>query len=339
MASKIKLVNVVNQTFQRKGRAALEKARSDLISEFSDNSPVSEAIRYFSQVTLEGVLPVFPALMAISCEAVGGKAERTIPIGSAMVFITGAADIHDDIIDNSTRKGFKRTVFGRFGKSIALLAGDSLLAKGLALMGEECAIISPTNHGTITNLVSTGVFKISNAQALESQMRGNLESSPDQCLQIIRLKSVVPELNMRIGAMLGDGKPSQVEILANVGRTFGVVSIVIDELNDLLNPQELRNRLTNECAPLPFLYAVQDDSIRDEILKLAKTKPLSNKNLELIAKKVLSSRKIDTLRKQMRALVNKEIRNSKTARTEKWWHTPKMLLLASIEYLNSIDVS
>ncbi|HMK94914.1 MAG TPA: polyprenyl synthetase family protein [Candidatus Limnocylindrales bacterium] len=339
MDSNNELVNAVTQTFQRKGIAALEKARSDLISEFSDDNPVSEAIRYFSRVTLEGVLPVFPALIAISCEAVGGKAENTVPIGSAMVCITGAADIHDDIIDNSTLKRFKRTVFGRFGKSIALLAGDSLLTKGLVLAGQECVRVSPTNHGIITNLLANGVFKISCAQALESQMLGNLELLPDQLFQIIRLKSVVTELNMRIGAIIGNGKPAQIETLANVGRTFGIVSIVIDEMNDLLNLQELRNRLTNECPPLPFLYAIQDDSVRTEIISLARTKPLTNKNLELISKKVLCSKKIDALREQMRTLVNSEISGNQSAETEKWWQTSKTLLSASIEYLNSIGIS
>ena len=50
----------------------------------------------------------------MSCEAVGGDAEKTTPFGEAIVLISAAADLHDDVIDQSFKKGQKQTVLGKF---------------------------------------------------------------------------------------------------------------------------------------------------------------------------------------------------------------------------------
>ena len=71
-----------------------------------------------------------PALFSLVCEAVGGDPDITMPIAISITLISGAIDIHDDIIDQSKTKGDQPTVFGKFGKDIALLVGDALMFKG-----------------------------------------------------------------------------------------------------------------------------------------------------------------------------------------------------------------
>ena len=85
----------------------MKNARKKMLLNFKDDSYTSQALRYFSKVTLHNALPVFPALISMSCEAVGGDTEKTTPFGEAIVLISAAADLHDDVIDQSFVKGTK----------------------------------------------------------------------------------------------------------------------------------------------------------------------------------------------------------------------------------------
>src|SRR5665647_1939688 len=112
--------------FIQKGGPAMKNARKTMLLNFKDGSLTSQALRYFAKVTLHNSLPVFPALISFSCEAVGGSAEKTTPFGEAFVLISSGADLHDDVIDQSVIKGSKQTVLGKFNAATAILAGDIL---------------------------------------------------------------------------------------------------------------------------------------------------------------------------------------------------------------------
>ena len=301
------LINSLKKIVDQRGKEALERARADLCSSFPGDDNVSMALRYFGETSLKGVLPVFPALISLSCEIVGGKTEKTISIGSAIILIAGAADIHDDVIDESSFKGSKRTVYGKFGKDVAILAGDVLLTRGLLQFQRECESIPEKQKERILFLLPRSVFDISRAETSEAIMRAKHDFSPETYLDIINLKSVVPELNMKIGAILGNGDAEIVETLGHFGRTFGIVSTVAEEFMDMLEHRELKNRLRNKCLPLPYLFALRDSSVRAKILP-PKHLSISGKNLEKIERNVLSSPEVGRLQKKMSKLVQIELK-------------------------------
>jgi geranylgeranyl pyrophosphate synthase len=303
------LINSLKKIVNQRGKKALERARVDLCSSFPGDDNVSIALRYFGKTTLKGVLPVFPALISLSCEIMGGKIEKTISIGSAIILIAGASDIHDDVIDESPLKGSKHTVYGKFGKDVAILAGDVLLTRGLLQFQRECESIPKGQKERILFLLPTSIFDISRAEALEAGMRAKHYFSPETYFEIIDLKSVVPELNMKIGAILGNGDEEIVETFGHFGRTFGIVSTVAEEFMDMVEHQELKNRLRNKCLPLPYLYALRDPSVRAKILP-SKYQSLSEKKLEEIERNVLSSPEVEKLRKKMSKLVHIELKKT-----------------------------
>src|SRR5512136_2279020 len=98
MADKSKLVEEMRHTINQSGGGALEIAENEITSKFASDDDVCLALKYFAKVTLRNALPVFPALISISCEAVGGNPDNTESIGGAITLIAGAADLHDDVI-------------------------------------------------------------------------------------------------------------------------------------------------------------------------------------------------------------------------------------------------
>jgi geranylgeranyl pyrophosphate synthase len=284
----------IRRIFKQKGGPAMKNARKTILCNFKDDTYSSQALRYFSKVTLQNALPVFPALISIACEAIGRDGEKTTPFGEAIVLISAAADLHDDVIDHSLVKGSKETVLGKFNAATTILAGDILLAQGFLQLTEAAESIPKTDSMKIMKLVSEAIFEICAAEALESKLRNNSGLMPDQFLEVIRLKAVVPELSMKIGAILGDASSEQVNSLGSFGRTYGVNSLIIEEFADLTNIEEVRNRLKNECFPLPIIYALQNEQIRTNLLPILCSN-LSEVTHNSIMEIVLDSKEIQVL--------------------------------------------
>ena len=225
----------------------MKNARRRLL-QFKDDSYSSQALRHLSKVTLHNALPVFPALVTWAYEAVGGSNEKATPFGEAILLISFAADLHDDVIDQSVTKGPKQTVLGKFNAPTTILAGDILLVEGFKKLTQAAEYLPKEKSNTIINCVSEAVIEICTAEALQLQLKKKLDLTPSEYYQVIRLKAVVPELCMKIGALLGTSNMEDVEGIAQYGRIYGINSSLIEEFADLLNIDEFRNRLRHEIA-------------------------------------------------------------------------------------------
>ena len=255
----------------------------------------------------------------MSCEAVGGDFEKTIPFGEAIVLISAAADLHDDVIDHSSMKGTKQTVLGKFNAGTSVLAGDILLALGFKQLIDAGELIPKNQSKEIMNLVSEAVFEICTAEALEIQLHNRLDLMPDEYHEVITLKAVVPELAMKIGAIIGNGNLKDVNSLGQFGRIYGVNSIIIEEFADLLNIEEFRNRLKNECIPLPVIYSLQNPEIKGNLEPILGVDLMDENTHKKIVKTILESPEIQVLEKilvsnvtieqeQLSKKINKKIR-------------------------------
>ena len=90
----------------------------------------------------------------------------------------------------------------------------------------------------------------------------------------------------RIGAMLGDGKTNEIEVLSNYGRRLGFLSRLADAVEDVLNIKgDLPNRIKYESVPLPLLYAARSSNKNRIIIE------------EIINKKKISAEDIKSIKR------------------------------------------
>ena len=279
MAPEEKLMQRAINLIEKRGQKAVEKSRQLAVLDGTEYEPLNEAIKYFMDEFWFDFL--HPALISLACEAVGGNVEDTISISAALVLLAGAADIHDDIIDESKIKGPYLTVYGKFGRDIAVLSGDALLLKGLYMLNEGLKPISKEKEKLVLESVRQAFLELCGGEAREASWRGKKEISRKEYLEIIRQKAAASEAATRIGAILGGGTEKEIELLGHYGRTYGILMTLRNEFIDVFEPDELRNRLRKECLPIPVLIAFHDDSRKTEILQLLKKK-LTAKNIEKI---------------------------------------------------------
>jgi geranylgeranyl pyrophosphate synthase len=304
MASEEKLGIQVRALLWEKGKAALEIAKQTILQEKIPFKPLQEALQFFI-LNWEDVL--HPALLSLACEAVGGKSADTTHVGAALVLLAGGADVHDDVIDQSAVKDSKPTVYGKFGKDLAVLVGDALLFKGFCALHEACEALPKAQKQAVLGLTEQAFFGISSAEAKEASLRGKIEPGvAEEYLEMIKLKAAVGEATTKIGAVLGGGTPEQIETLGHYGKTLAVLYTTRDEFIDTFELDELRNRVEKECLPLPVLYTLKDSGKVDEILRLVRANPITEKELELILDTVIDSKEATELKREMRSMIEEE---------------------------------
>ena len=298
------MMEKVKKLLEERGRKAYEVAKEEILNEEIGHKPVRDALEYFIEELWHNFQ--HPALLSLTCESVGGKPEDTTFIGAALVLLTGAADIHDDIIDQSETKGSKPTVFGKFGRDMALLVGDALLLKGFTLLGKACEDFPKKRGREIINLVKDAFFEIGVAEAKEASLRGNWDLAAEEYLDIIRMKAAIAEVTARIGAILGGGNSKEINALTHYGRTLGILMTIRDDFIDLFEVDELRNRAENECLPLPVLYAFRNTRKKSEIVRLLRKDKITEEQTEEILDLVLDMNEVQEVKKEMQLLIKKE---------------------------------
>lgn len=77
---------------------------------------------------------VRPALLLASAEAVGGPVGTAVPAATAVELLHNCTLLQDDVMDEDVTRRHRPTAWTLFGKSEAVLAGDSLLALAFAVL-------------------------------------------------------------------------------------------------------------------------------------------------------------------------------------------------------------
>ncbi len=295
-----KLMEKAGVILQERGRVAVELAKKTMLREQVDYLPLRDALRYF----MEGWKDfLHPALVSLACEAVGGKPEATAEVGASLVLLAAGADIHDDVIDESIIKWSEKTVYGKFGKDLAILVGDALLLRGVYMLHEACDMFEAVKKNAILDLVKSAFLEISGAEAAEAGMRGRIDISKQVYMEIIRHKVAAGEVATRIGALVGDGTPRDVETLAEYGRVFGVLLSMRDEFVDVFEQEELSNRVEKEVLPLPIIVTLADESKKSVLLEHLKGK-ITAEEIEGIVDIATSSAESVLLVSEMKKMID-----------------------------------
>ena len=299
MKTKEKLIEQVQRLLEERSQKSLETAKKEILQEKMECKEINDAFMYYVRNWND---VVHPGLLSIACEAVGGSADETIPIQVVMLLLTAAVDIHDDIIDESKTKYGKPTVFGRFGKDIALLVGDALLMKALVLLHKMEKQFPAEKMDAIWNIINSRFFELGDAEAFEASLKGNIDISPEECFQILKMKASTFEAHMRIGAIVGDGEQDIVDLIGNYGRTLGILLGIREDFIDVFEPEELQNRIKNECLPLPILYAFKNPQTKKIILTYLSKRKISDKDAERIVDIIFEEENVEMLRNKVKRL-------------------------------------
>jgi geranylgeranyl pyrophosphate synthase len=297
-----KLGEKIRKTLIQKSAKALTIAQQKILSEKPQSKEAQDAIEYYVANWKEAI---HTGLMAFTSEVAGGDPEKLLDMQVVMLLFAAAIDLHDDIIDNSLKKGGKFTVFGKFGRDITILLGDAFMIKGFALLNEAEEKLSPEKRKQVSTLIKQALFEVGDAHALELNFKRRWDADPNGYLKVLEKKAAIIEAEAKIGALVGGGKTREIEALGRYGRVLGLMGALREDFVDIFEVQELSNRIKNECLPIPIMYALQDAEASEEIYQILSKKKIKEEDSWRLVDIVYKTKTVKKLREEMlRNIVN-----------------------------------
>lgn len=275
------LLEQAKKIMEKEGAKGWNLARKALLNQETRSSQIKEALNYVVQ------LPDFfrPGLAAICSEAAGGTLEVTVPSSASLIMLGKAIGIHDDIVDNLKKRKKRQTLFGKFGKEIALIVSDILLFKGFTLLRKNSEIgISQKTEMKILETIDKFWFEQAEGEIFELVSRRQTTTTTQECLAKIKMRASELETVARIGAILGGGSENEIEASGKYGGLLGTAAILRDELVDMLEFDVLKHRIKYESLPLPMIYALQNHYAKTKISQIISKKQFSNHDMLTISK-------------------------------------------------------
>jgi geranylgeranyl pyrophosphate synthase len=337
-ASQEEIAEQLLKLLEERGKKAVEMARKTVLEEKIESKEVQEALQYFMNEYWHNVTR--PALLSLVCEAVGGDPDITTPIAISITLISGATGIHDDIIDQSKTKGSRPTVYGKFGKDIALLVGDALLFKGFNMLYKAVEKgVAPEKIVAISDVMKRAFFELGDAEALALHFRGRVDVTPEDYLCVVRKKAADIEAYTRISAILGDGSEEEIEALGEYGRLLGMLAILRADMIDMFDLKETIHRIKKEHLSLVILYALQNPEMNPVLRSLLKkTKTLKDaEKLSTFVDKAGGYIRMEECMNKLAEEAYLKIEKIKSNRKHLKLLVQGMLLPAWRSFLNTID--
>jgi geranylgeranyl pyrophosphate synthase len=259
----------LEKLLRERGKKGLDLARKAILEEKIESNRVKEAIKYYMMECWHDFTR--PALLSLVCEAVGGDPEITTQIAASITLISGATGIHDDIIDQSQIKGSRPTLPKKFGQEIALLVGDALLFKGFTLLYNAVEKgVQADKIAVISKIINRMFFELGDAEARALQFLGRMDITPEEYIHVVRHRAADIEAYTRISVILGNGSEKEIEVLGEYGRILGMLVILRDDMIDMLDFDEMIQRMNKEYLSLVIIYALQNPKIKPQISDILK---------------------------------------------------------------------
>ncbi len=286
---------------ERKSRRALEKAKKQILSEKIESKKAREALEYYVENWND---TTHPGILALACEAVGGNIKQAEKMQIVMLYLSASMDLHDDILDHTKVKNGKPTVFGKYGKDVALLLGDAMMVKGFTLLHDYKNEIAPNAFKAIINTIKTDFFELGNAHLLEITLKGKVDISPKLFFSILEKKATSIEVHVKIGAIIGGGSSDEIKVLTTYGKILGTLIGLREEFIDIFEPEELKNRMKNEILPVPILYAFKNQETKSKILNILSKPNITEEETSEIVGYIFQDKNVEQLRKYARNLAD-----------------------------------
>ena len=242
-------------------------------------SEFMEPLKY----AVDGGKRIRPIILLLAAECVGKIDENTLSGACAIELLHTESVIHDDIIDNETKRRQKDPFHIKFGYNTSVLTGDFVL--GLILN-----ISSRLNNPRVTKDLATAAMLMSEGEALEGLLEESEDVTFDDYTKVIEYKTATAfEMAAKLGAIIANGSEEEIQSFAEYGKNIGIAYQIRDDLLDWKNEDKLFNLLIKKSSDPRDVFDRMDEMLKtfshlaESSLRKIKESPAKN-NLENLIK-------------------------------------------------------
>ncbi len=195
-----------------------------------------------------------PILTLLSARAAGASGGAMYDLAAAMELIHIASLAHDDVIDESPMRRGQETLNAKFGNKVAVLVGDYMHARVLAVL------VACKANEEVYEAVAEATQSMCEGEVIHAYQARDFELELDDYFKVIELKTArLMSCSCRIGALQGSAGSDAVEALASYGHAVGIAFQVMDDVLDMIGEESVfgkptRNDLREGKMTLPAMF-------------------------------------------------------------------------------------
>jgi len=270
-----------------------------------------------------------PLLMVLSARLCGYKGDYDKVFSTIFEYLHAATLLHDDLVDEATLRRGKPVANSIWGNAAAVLVGDFLLARSLAIAAE-------TKRPDVIKVVSGITENMSQGEIHQMMRKGSLDLTEAEYMEIIKRKTAVLfQGTCRSGALIADVSLQKETALSDYGFNLGIAFQMVDDLLDytldtVTLGKEVGADLKEGKLTLPVIYSLKSADEKD---RTRMENIIKNKNFSVNDFKTLI-RMIDKYggRSYTQTLATEYVQNAKEALVVFEDSKPKEILLMIADY-------
>jgi len=172
-----------------------------------------------------------PILLLLSARLAGYRGPRAPRLGAVVELLHTATLIHDDVVDQAPLRRGRPSANSQWGNDASVLVGDHLYAKSFAMLVHD-------NDRAVMETLARATVSMTEAEVFQLELKRNGHAGEADYLRIITQKTAsFISACCRIGGVLGQAPPEQVEALARYGLDVGVAFQMSDDSLDFVADQ------------------------------------------------------------------------------------------------------
>lgn len=221
-----------------------------------------------------------PVLHLLTAGMIGEINEKNYKLAAIIEFIHTATLLHDDVVDQSTKRRNIKTANTVFGNAASVLVGDFIYSRSFQIM-------VGINNMDIMNILADTTNAISEGEIMQLLNINNAEMDEKNYFKVIKQKTAkLFEASSVLAGVINHEGATQLKKLSRLGESFGMIFQITDDILDYSGSEsEIGKNVGDDLAEgkitLPLIYAikkgtkVQSTLIKNSI-KLNKINELPN---------------------------------------------------------------
>jgi geranylgeranyl diphosphate synthase, type II len=208
-----------------------------------------------------------PFLVIASAKAVNGNIKDVYNAAVAVELLHNFTLVHDDIMDNSSKRRGLATLHTKYDLSTAILAGDSLIVLAYQNLLKD----SKVNVNKIVLTFTNAILEICEGQSLDKEFETRNNVSIDEYKKMIYKKTAaLLEMCCSVGAQLCGASEKYIRAVSNYGKYLGMAFQIQDDLLDIVGKEnefgkKIGNDLIEGKKTFLFLRAFEKAKTKDKL--------------------------------------------------------------------------
>ena len=206
--------------------AALRRVSSLIHQSLAAHGAPQDLASFVGQLWAGGGKMLRPGMLLLAGECFGPLTEQHVGVAAMMEMIHHATLLHDDVIDDGTKRRGVPTINRLWGNECAVLLGDFVLSHVFRMAAD----LEPE----VARILARTAVRVCEGELRQTAQKANWQLREEQYLEIITEKSASFFSGCcRLGARLSRAPGEQVERLARFGLLAGTAFQITDDLLDI----------------------------------------------------------------------------------------------------------